>query len=392
MRALIVYPKLGPLHVARLFAAHRHFEARGDTLHCIEIASEQSDYPWRSYSDLPSLSVQTLFPDRDYRSLTRAETIRAVHRAMSSATYDAAAIVGWAMAESWAALGYSVAHDIARVCITDTQYGDNLHAYKPIVEGVKRVFVRSYDAAFVGGISSKRYIVQLGMPEDMCTDGCDVIDNSVFADVVPDFSVEALRFFTAARLMPQKNLAPTVERLAGLDVPWHWTIAGHGPEKEAIERAAEAAGVRDRVHLPGAVAYEELGPYFARSNVYLQPSWSEPWGLAINDAMAAGLPILASRQCGCHEDLVRENGLTFDATDAASFHEAIVKLWAARDRLSTMGEASRRIIAPWSLDRFARNLHEACRLAVARRRDRSSRAGRFLGRVVSRLTVRNRDA
>ncbi|MBC7795122.1 MAG: glycosyltransferase family 4 protein [Clostridia bacterium] len=372
MRAVILYPKLGPLHAARLIAAHRYFAARGNQLECIEVASEQSDYPWRSTTELPELTLRTLFPNRDYRRLKRGETVRAVHRAMSAKAYDAAAIVGWAMTESWAALAYCVSRNVARVCITDTQYGDNRHFYKPVVEQVKRIVVRAYDAAFVGGRSSKRYIVELGMPEAMCTDGCDVIDNAVFASVEPDFTPTSLRFMTAARLIAVKNIPATVQRLARLEMPWEWTIAGHGSEHETIERVAAACGVRDRIHLVGAVDYANLGPHFAAANVYLQPSTSEPWGLAINDAMAAGLPVLASTQCGCQEDLIRDNGFTFDAHDAPSFVRAVEAAWSARKRWKQMGSASRTIIANWSLERFARNLHEACRLAVERRRARWS--------------------
>jgi glycosyltransferase involved in cell wall biosynthesis len=114
------------------------------------------------------------------------------------------------------------------------------------------------------------------------------------------------------------------------------------------------------------VHYFDLPRLYASADAYLQPSLSESWGLAVNEAMASGLPVVVSGRCGCHEDLVQEevNGFVFDPERPEDLSRALERLWAARDRWQKMGEASRDIIARWGLNLFARNFWRACELAL----------------------------
>jgi glycosyltransferase involved in cell wall biosynthesis len=132
------------------------------------------------------------------------------------------------------------------------------------------------------------------------------------------------------------------------------------------------------------VDYFQLPELYARVDAYLQPSLSEPWGLAVNEAMASGLPVVVSNRCGCHEDLVQEgiNGFTFDPSSPRGLVQALQRLWESRERWVEMGQASRAIIAQWGLDLFARNLWRACDIAL------DAGARRFAIPIVDRFTKR----
>ena len=71
------------------------------------------------------------------------------------------------------------------------------------------------------------------------------------------------------------------------------------------------------VLLPGFKQYPELPLYYGLAGAFVLPSLTEPWGLVVNEAMAAGLPVVVSDRCGCASDLVRpgENGFAFDPCD-----------------------------------------------------------------------------
>src|SRR5205814_8959552 len=116
-----------------------------------------------------------------------------------------------------------------------------------------------------------------------------------------------------------------------------------------------------RVPLLGHVDYAALPELYASADVYLQPSLVEPWGLAVNEAMASGLPVLVSDRCGCAEDLVRDgvNGFAFDPRSVGQISRAFERFDAAAARWTEMGAASQAIIANWGLDLFARNLWRA---------------------------------
>jgi glycosyltransferase involved in cell wall biosynthesis len=94
----------------------------------------------------------------------------------------------------------------------------------------------------------------------------------------------------------------------------------------------------------------------------------EQWGLVVNEAMSAGLPVLVSNRCGCAADLVIENGngYAFDPSDTGRLSELLRLVASEPRRLDDMGQASRRIIAKWTPEVFASNMLEACDAALAR--------------------------
>lgn len=81
------------------------------------------------------------------------------------------------------------------------------------------------------------------------------------------------------------------------------------------------------VYFPGFQQIDALPAYYARAAAFFHPATSEPWGLVINEAMASGLPILASQNGGAAETLVvpGENGILFDPSDVDEMAAAIRK-------------------------------------------------------------------
>jgi 1,2-diacylglycerol 3-alpha-glucosyltransferase len=91
-------------------------------------------------------------------------------------------------------------------------------------------------------------------------------------------------------------------------------------------------------------------------------------GLTVNEAMAAGLPVLVSRHCGCARDLVEEgrNGFTFDPCNVEQLSQSMLRLssMSAAER-EAMGRASQEIVNRWTPELFAENLEKAARAALA---------------------------
>lgn len=104
----------------------------------------------------------------------------------------------------------------------------------------------------------------------------------------------------------------------------------------------------------------------------------------MNEAMAAGLPVLVSSATGCHWDLVENgiNGFAFDPRNVGELAKLMSKV-AMSGRRSEMGEASRRIIARWDLSRFASGLTMAAEMAQQSRPRRSLHVGSALAAALS---------
>jgi 1,2-diacylglycerol 3-alpha-glucosyltransferase len=92
--------------------------------------------------------------------------------------------------------------------------------------------------------------------------------------------------------------------------------------------------------------YGDLPDMYAAATCFILPSSFEPWGLVVNEAMAAGLPIILSDAVGALPDLLTpENGWSFNHNSVADCVRCLNQLAATSpDQLSQMGASSRQII------------------------------------------------
>ena len=79
------------------------------------------------------------------------------------------------------------------------------------------------------------------------------------------------------------------------------------------------------------------------------PSLDEPWGLAVNEAMACGTAVISTDQCGCSVDLVDDSvGRSVPADDCDALAVALTEVLADPITTATMGRAAQDRIATWS--------------------------------------------
>lgn len=369
MIAVLIYSQLGPYHIARLEAAGAAGKARGNTLVGIEVADIKRDYQWPS-SSMPGkeFSRVTLFPNRDYWTLSYRRIRLALHEALARIRPDVVVLPGWGLKEGLAGLGWCLRRGTPRVVISDSH--STGRPLDPV--WLKRPLVRRFHASFVGGKRHIRYLAHLGFPEDRCFVGCDVVDNEYFWRESRSYRLgsekgeDHIALLSCLRLIRVKNIPRVLEILAREKSSWTWTIAGGGPRLTEIHQKVGRLGLNEKVRLLGHVDYDKMPRLYAEADFYIQPSLSDTWGLAVNEAMACARPVAVSRQCGCAEDLVQEdvNGFCFDATSEISLASALRRIWESKGRWHKMGEASREIIARWDLTLFASNFWDSCRAAM----------------------------
>jgi glycosyltransferase involved in cell wall biosynthesis len=199
-------------------------------------------------------------------------------------------------------------------------------------------------------------------------------------------------FLASARFIRKKNLQNLLTAFAeyrsklGNNNACDLVILGDGPFKPALLEQRRALALESFVFFPGFRQYDELPLYYGLASAFVHPSLSEPWGLVVNEALAAGLPVIVSQQSGCARDLVidGENGFQFDANDSHALGSLLARMTSMSPaELSAMGKKGKKIVDDWSPDNFGKQFELA---AIAARKSIPRRAN-LLDDVLLRILI-----
>jgi glycosyltransferase involved in cell wall biosynthesis len=226
-------------------------------------------------------------------------------------------------------------------------HGGDLHllARLPGGDSMARVFCRSHPELVFASASLRESFVVLagGTPETLganCRIEAAPFDRSIFRERTDDERQRAraaLRFgrstlLAAGRLQPIKGFDRLIEALAQIapEARPVLLIAGEGPEKARLMRSARALGVE--LHLPGALGQRLLAEHMIAADLFVHPcrtlgsGRSEGMPLVVREALACGLPVIASDSGGLGE-LRGTHGLTLvEAGNVAALAAAIMRV------------------------------------------------------------------
>lgn len=110
---------------------------------------------------------------------------------------------------------------------------------------------------------------------------------------------------------------------------------------------------------------DPTAPYYAMADMFAMPSFSDPWGLTINEAMVAGLPVVTTSNVGAQE-LIQGNGFVVPPRDSAALQTALERLLDDADLRERMGRRSQEIIAAYTIEHTAAVCRQAIRAVAGR--------------------------
>jgi len=180
---------------------------------------------------------------------------------------------------------------------------------------------------------------------------------------------EALVVGTVARFDPVKRLDVLLRAFTLVSTRHpaaRLVIIGDGPERARLSALAVSLGIEDRVRFPGFIA--EASRLLSALDLYASASRKEGLPLAILEAMASGLPVVATRVSG-HVDVVAQSvtGLLVTADDHRALGQAMLDLLAESRRRAEMGAAGRRRVEErFSASRMAAETADLYRATVGR--------------------------
>jgi glycosyltransferase involved in cell wall biosynthesis len=170
---------------------------------------------------------------------------------------------------------------------------------------------------------------------------------------------------TCAKALPHKRLQDPIEAVKRLGTRARLWVIGDGPERGRLEKLASGTGGRVLFH--GFVNQREMPSLLHAADALVLASEIEPWGLAVNEAMACGLPAVCSDRCGCAADLIREGvtGYAYPVGDVAELADRLGRLLAAPTEARRMGRAAQELVASeYDVKATARQIADAVRSIV----------------------------
>jgi len=202
---------------------------------------------------------------------------------------------------------------------------------------LRHFLARRSDGFLAWGKAAERYLLSLGVPQERIWYCAQSVDNVYWRSQAESVDRGGLK----TQLGLKGNVVLFVGRLIhrkGVEILLRsWSklpeeiqsrnsllIVGGGEQEEALRVMSKELGCMN-TFFAGPKKPADLGAYYGIADLFVLPSLLEVWGLVVNEAMAAGLPVLCSKTAGCAEELIVEDitGHTFDPSDVEELSRLI---------------------------------------------------------------------
>lgn len=273
--------------------------------------------------------------------------------------------------------------DSHRIATTRNKASETLAG--KVRRGVIASVFRRFAAFLYVGAANREYFKLHGVPDDKLFFAPHAVDNRRFMEGADEAASAGrslrhelgipshrLLVLFAGKFEPKKrplDLLHAFQRVGRSDVSL--LFVGNGRLEGELREAASSV---PNVYFAPFQNQLQMPHVYAAADLFVLPSYGEEetWGLAVNEVMCTGCPIIVSDHVGCGPDLVREgeNGFVFPAGDVAALARALSRALDERDALRRMGEASRAIIQKYDYAHATAGLLRAFESVTADSRSR----------------------
>ncbi|RWP65912.1 MAG: glycosyltransferase family 4 protein [Mesorhizobium sp.] len=206
------------------------------------------------------------------------------------------------------------------------------------------------------GVDSADYLMSLGVDHRRITIAANAVSpefhRSSRRRATPEKG-QPIRVGLIGRLAPEKRFAWAIRALVGVD-NYIFFVAGEGDQKAEIQELSRS----HPVSICGHLSKERLLELYSELDVVLLPSESEPWGFVVNEAIAAGCPVVLSDRVGARAAVVPQAGQSFSAGDEVSLKSA---MQTVVNSLETYSEGALLLAKELTVEKQARTIVEHMR-------------------------------
>lgn len=377
MKISCIEPVLAPYSIPR-FTAFQTLRSE-DVIQVMALGATERMREWQVHKSNLGFEYAEAFPGETVENIEPRALAARVTSWLDEKDPQAVVITGYYYPAMRAAARWARQRGRASIFMGDSQWGDRPRI--ALREWAKGWWVRrNYDAAFAAGGRTVEYLMRMGFLRERIWTGYDVVDNQAFAAGSALARVEAglLRkrmglperyFLFVGRFAPEKNLVRLVEaydmyRHTVGEQAWSLVLVGAGPQESMLR--AQAEELRGVV-FAGFQQVDAVHTYYGLASCLVLPSISETWGLVVNEAMAAGLPVLVSDRCGCVPELVQSgvNGYVCNPLDTGGMARLLRVMSSDTAEVARMGEASRQIVSLFTPETWAQTLADCIEQTLA---------------------------
>ncbi|HKX08462.1 MAG TPA: glycosyltransferase family 4 protein, partial [Stellaceae bacterium] len=300
--------------------------------------------------------------------------------------FDALWVHGYARSTNWAAM-LSAKRRGLKILVRDeaTLFSAERSRMRRAAKNAFFASLRALADGFLAiGTANREYYIANGVPAARIFSMPYCVDNDFFArrageaagnrdHLRGELGLEVGRpiILYASKFEPRKrplDLLLAYERLVarcGTVLPY-LLFAGDGKLRASLEASARSKAL-DGVKFLGFQNQTELPALYDLCDAFVLPSVREPWGLVVNEVMAAGRAVIVSDQVGCARDLVRQgiNGMIYPAGNVEALADALAAVTGDPARSTAMGLEGRKIISRWSFEEDVAGLRHALRTVVS---------------------------
>ena len=220
------------------------------------------------------------------------------------------------------------------------------------------IFQNKYVLGFAGGSNSHKDLFRhYGMKEDRIFLMPMMVDNSKFYNDKKQIS-NAFTFLFVGRLVSYKNVEHLIQQfnINFSDKDAALNIIGDGDQGRYLSDKYTS----EKVIFMGEKFNQELTAEYFSASCFVCPSLSEPWGLVVNEALSAGLPVIASKEVGACFDLIKDKETGFIAEDMQDFGQMMLTLFNDAELLKRYSKnASDLMKNNWNYDLYNNCLNKA---------------------------------
>lgn len=183
---------------------------------------------------------------------------------------------------------------------------------------MKRIFLSRISKVYASGKSQKGLVEKLGFKKSVIiTKGVGVFNYIQQPEYIERNKVN--KFLFVGRLTAVKNLHFLINVFNKLP-NCSLTIVGFGELEKELRGIAS-----DNIVFTGAIPNKELSAVYQSHDVFILPSFSEVWGLVVEEALNNGIPVIVSDRVGCADEVIDDGktGLIFKNNDANSLQKCI---------------------------------------------------------------------